>query len=56
MQSNYTSSNVPLSVQCEKCKSTRTHVTDKTTYGHYYRCESCKHTWYAQASAFRFSD
>jgi hypothetical protein len=56
MQANFTSSEVPASVPCEKCKSTRTSVTEVTTYGQYYRCESFKHTWYAQKSAFRFTD
>ena len=35
MQANYTSSQVPASVPCEKCKSTRTSVTEVTTYGQY---------------------
>jgi transposase-like protein len=56
MQAHYTSSGVPKTVPCEKCKSPRTRVTDVTTYGQYYRCESCQHTWYAQASAFRFAE
>ena len=56
MQAHYTSSEVQKPVPCEKCKSARTSVTDVTTYGHYYRCESCRHTWYAQASTLRFAD
>jgi hypothetical protein len=56
MHSNYTTSTASRSVPCEKCKSTRTTVTEVTTYGHYYKCESCKHKWYAQATEFRFAD
>ena len=33
MTANYTTSNVPTSVPCEKCKSPRTTVTEVTTYG-----------------------
>lgn len=56
MNTKYTTSEVPTSVPCEKCKSTRTSVTDVTTYGQYYRCQSCRHTWYAQTPTFRFAD
>lgn len=46
----------PPLVQCEKCRSTHTVVTDVTTYGQYYRCTSCRHTWYVQATAFRYAN
>lgn len=56
MHVNDTIPTVQTSLPCEHCKSTRTSVTEVTTYGRYYRCEACRHTWYAQASAFRFAD
>jgi hypothetical protein len=46
----------PPAIPCEKCRSAQTVVTDVTTYGHYFRCASCRHTWYAQTSAFRYAD
>jgi ssDNA-binding Zn-finger/Zn-ribbon topoisomerase 1 len=56
MSGGYTSSAVPPPVLCEKCKSPRTVITESTTYGHYYQCTTCRHTWYAQATTIRFAD
>ena len=56
MSSNYSTSDSTPAVRCEKCKSTRTNVTEVTTYGQYYRCTSCNHAWYAQTTVFKFAD